>query len=290
MEHPPRRLADARIGRRAKVLAVAAVALASVGKPGVAHTRPFPSRYPTTKPPLTHICSCIARRFGAVTQETPGATVALSERIRGRALHPRSPPPQMDPRALHARSLTSADQQAAATTGGLGGGRVLDLVYYWGEISASSERRARGRESRGERAIPASLSPCCRPRATASCGRARCGCDASTALSARRTRSCRPGAWPSSHAEAASRGGLRRAASIGRLPICVVSSAGQSFSPPASSAGSLSSPASPALSPCSSLLSPWSSLLSPWSSGVSAGSLSLALSAGSLWSSPSSLC
>jgi len=55
------------------VLAVAAVALASVGKPGVAHTRPSPSRYPTTKPPLTRISSYIARRFGAVTQETPQA-------------------------------------------------------------------------------------------------------------------------------------------------------------------------------------------------------------------------
>jgi hypothetical protein len=53
-EHPPRRLADVRIGRRAKVLAVAAVALASVGKPGVAHTRPSPSRYPTTRPPLPY--------------------------------------------------------------------------------------------------------------------------------------------------------------------------------------------------------------------------------------------
>ena len=40
-----------------------------------AHTKPSPSRYPTARPPLTRISSCIARRFGAVTQETP---VALS--------------------------------------------------------------------------------------------------------------------------------------------------------------------------------------------------------------------
>jgi len=76
-----------RSGRRAKVLAVAAVALASVGKPGVAPTRPSPSRYPTTRPPLIRISSCIARRFGTVTQETPLAALdaAAAPKRRGEA-------------------------------------------------------------------------------------------------------------------------------------------------------------------------------------------------------------
>lgn len=78
-----------RDGRRAKVLAVAAVALASLGKPGVAHTRPSPSRYPTTRPPLTRISSCIARRFGALPRRppswgTPETTSPLLTSVRGR--------------------------------------------------------------------------------------------------------------------------------------------------------------------------------------------------------------